>query len=233
MNFLVELLFPRRCPVCDKPVDKMGNYICKKCQEHIRYVQSPYCLKCGKELKTSTEEYCEDCKNAAHIFDRGRAVYEYESIKEAVYRFKYAGRREFAEFFGKQTADILGKEIKGWKPDVIVPVPLHKEREKKRGYNQAALLAKEVSKCLDIPVNDKIIYRSRATVPQKELNGKERQNNLKNAFKIGQNDVKLKTIIVVDDIYTTGATMDEMAQCLKSAGAEKIYCISLAIGRGI
>ena len=110
MNFLVELFFPRRCPVCDKPVDKMGNYICKKCQEHIRYVQSPYCLKCGKELKASTEEYCEDCKNAAHIFDRGRAVYEYESIKEAVYRFKYAGRREFAEFFGKQTADILGKE---------------------------------------------------------------------------------------------------------------------------
>lgn len=233
MNFLVELLFPRRCPICDKPVDKMGHYICKKCREHIRYVKSPFCLKCGKELKQTGKEFCEDCQNSAHLFDRGLAVYEYDSIKEAVYRFKYAGRREYAEFFGKQTAEVLGGKIKEWKPDMIVPVPLHKDREKKRGYNQAALLGKELSKQLNIPMREEVIYRNRATVPQKELKGNERKNNLKNAFKIGQYDVKLKTIIVVDDIYTTGTTMDEMARCLKGAGAKKVYCISLAIGQGI
>lgn len=233
MNFLIELLFPRRCPICDKPVDKMGRYVCKKCQDNIEYIESPYCLKCGKSLKEETEEYCEDCKNLAHIFDRGRALYEYDSIKASVYRFKYENRREYAEFFGKQLARKLGEEIKNWNVDAIVPIPLHKEREKKRGYNQAVLIARALGRELNIPVEEKLVYRIKPTVPQKELKGKERQNNLKNAFKIGRNDVKLKTIIVVDDVYTTGATMDEMAHCLKCAGIHRIYCISLAVGRGI
>ena len=233
MNFLIELLFPRRCPVCDKPVDKMGRYICTKCRKKIRYVQSPFCFKCGKSLKDERQEYCEDCKNANHIFDRGRALYEYDTVKEAVYRFKYEGRKEYADFFGKELAGKLGGLIKDWNADAIVPVPLYKEREKERGYNQAALLARALGQELHIPVNEKFIYRKKATEAQKKLKGKERQNNLKNAFKIGQNDVKLKTIIVVDDIYTTGATMDEMARCLKNAGVSKVYCISLAVGRGM
>ena len=233
MNFLVELLFPRRCPICDKPVDKMGRYVCKKCQDNIKYIETPYCLKCGKSLKEENEECCEDCKNSAHIFDRGRALYEYDSIKEAVYRFKYENRVEYADFFGKQLANKLGEEIKSWKADVIVPVPLHKEREKKRGYNQATLIARALGRELGIPVEEELVYRIKSTVPQKELKGKERQNNLKNAFKIGRNDVKLKTIIVVDDVYTTGATMNEMAHCLKNVGIHRVYCISLAVGRGI
>lgn len=233
MNFLVELLFPRRCPVCDKPVDKMGRLICKPCKKKLEYVQAPFCMKCGKKLRDDTVEYCVDCEKAEHIFDRGRALYEYESVKEAVYRLKYENRQEYAEYFGKDLANHLGDMIKGWKPDVIIPVPLHKDREKKRGFNQAALIARVLGKELKIPVDEKIIYRIKATTPQKELKGKERQNNLKNAFKMGQNDVKLKTIIVVDDIYTTGATMDEMALCLKRAGAKEVYCISMAVGRGI
>lgn len=233
MNFLVELLFPRRCPVCDRPVDKMGSYICVKCQHKMKYVEGPYCLKCGKSLKDAGEEYCVDCMNAAHIFDRGRALCEYESVKDAIYRLKYENRREYAEYFGKQLASKLGKEIRSWKAEAIVPVPLHKDREKVRGYNQAALIAKSLGKQLNIPVYENYVQRIKSTVPQKELIGKERQNNLKNAFKIGQNDVKLNTIIVVDDVYTTGATMDEIARCLKNAGIHRVYCICLAVGRGI
>ncbi len=233
MNFLIELIFPRRCPICDKPVDKLGAMVCKKCEEKIRYIKSPYCLKCGKSLKDATKEFCVDCENAEHTFDRGRALYEYDSIKQAIYRFKYENRKEYATFFGKQLAQKLGKEILSWKPDAIIPVPLYKDRLKKRGYNQAALIARELGKELNIPVNEKILYRIRETLPQKELNGKERQNNLKNAFKIGQNDVKLKTIIIIDDIYTTGSTMNAMATCLRNAGIECIFCVSLAVGRGI
>ena len=80
MNFLVELLFPRRCPVCDRPIDKMGRYICKKCRNKIQYIQSPFCMKCGKSLKDEAMEYCEDCKNATHLFERGRALYEYDTV---------------------------------------------------------------------------------------------------------------------------------------------------------
>lgn len=233
MNFLVELLFPRRCPVCDKPVDKMGRYVCKMCRKKLEYVKSPYCMKCGKMLKEEGEEFCTDCQTSCHIFYRGRALYEYETVKEAVYRFKYQGRKEYAEFFGKDLAEKLGNEIKKWEADAIIPVPLHKEREKKRGYNQAVLIAGELGKRLDIPVEEKILERTRKTMPQKNLKRKERQNNLKNAFKIRQNDVKLNTVIVVDDIYTTGTTMDEIAGCLQRAGIRKVYCISLAVGRGI
>lgn len=233
MNFLVELLFPRRCPACDSPVDKMGNYICVKCRNIMKYIESPYCLKCGKSLKDDLTELCVDCTDTAHVFDRGRALYEYDSVKDAIYRLKYEKRREYAEFFGKELAMKLGKEIRSWKADAIVPVPLHKDRERMRGYNQAALVARVLGKELNIPVYENFIQRIKSTVPQKELIGKERQNNLKNAFKIGQNDVKLKTIIVVDDVYTTGTTMDEIARCLKRAGIHRVYCVSLAVGRGI
>lgn len=233
MNLLIELLFPRRCPVCDKPVDKMGRYICKKCQRALRYVHSPFCMKCGKSLKNDIKEYCEDCQNVQHFFDRGKALYEYDSIKTAIYRFKYEGRREYADFFGNELARRFGEQIKVWKADAFVPVPLHAEREKRRGYNQAALIAKVLGKELNIPVNEKIIHRVKATLPQKQVNGKERQNNLKNAFKIRENDVKLNTVIVVDDIYTTGATMDAVAECLKKAGVGKVYCVSLTVGRGM
>ncbi len=233
MNFLIELLFPRRCPVCDKPVDKMGRYICTKCRPKIKYVREPLCMKCGKSLRDDALEYCGDCKNSAHIYTRGRALYEYDTVKEAIYRLKYEGRREYADFFGKDLAGKLGKEMRSWKADAIIPVPLHKDREKQRGYNQAKLLANALGRELGIPVKGNFIIRRRATLAQKQLNGKERQNNLKNAFKIGQNDVKLKTVIVVDDIYTTGATMDEVARCLKSAGVGEVYCVSLAVGRGM
>lgn len=233
MNFLIELLFPRRCPICDRPVDKMGKYICKNCKPKIRYVKSPYCFKCGKPLKDNAREYCTDCQKAAHLFDRGRAMYEYETVKEAIYRFKYEGRKEYATFFGRQMAGKFSQEISEWKPDALIPVPLHKDRLKERGYNQSALLARELGNVLNIPVNEEIVCREKPTVPQKELNGKERENNLKNAFKIRQNDVKLKTIIVVDDIYTTGSTMNAIAQCLKEAGVQKVFFVSLAVGRGI
>ena len=207
MNFLIELLFPRRCPVCDSPVDKMGRYVCKKCRAELKYVEDSYCMKCGKSLKTADDEFCGDCK--------------------------YQGRREYAQFWGMELARVLGEEILSWRADAIIPVPLHKTREKQRGYNQAALIARELGKRLNIPVEEEFVGRIRQTLPQKNLKGKERQNNLKNAFKIRKNDVKLNTVIVVDDIYTTGTTMDEIAGCLKRAGIREIYCISLAVGRGI
>ena len=122
MNFLIELLFPRRCAVCDKPVDKMGRYVCKNCMSRFVYVEQPLCMKCGKHLKDDGEEYCEDCKNTEHIFDRSWALYEYETVKESIYRLKYEGRIEYADFFGKELSKKFGKVIKNCNVDVIVPV---------------------------------------------------------------------------------------------------------------
>ena len=126
----------------------------------------------------------------------------------------------------------LGDKIRRWDVDAVIPVPVHKSRLKKRGYNQAALIAGELSKRLGIPMRDGVVIRRAATGVQKELGAAERQNNLKKAFIVPGNVVKLKSVLVVDDIYTTGATVDAVAGCLKGAGVEKVYFASLCIGRG-
>lgn len=224
------MLFPRRCPVCDRPVKPAGKKICDSCRGKLRFVQEAHCMKCGKPLLQGTEEYCTDCRGKRHEFIQGRSLYEYESAAASIYRFKYAKRREYAEFYGEELSKRFGEMIKRWKADAIVPVPIHEARRKERGYNQAELLAKQLGRSLKLPVKDDLIVRMKKTIPQKELNALQRQNNLKRAFKISKNDVKLSTIIVVDDIYTTGSTVDEMARVLKQAGVERVYVLTLAIG---
>lgn len=227
-----QLLFPLRCPVCDEIATPFGEKICGDCVGKLKLLVSPYCMKCGKKLH-GEEELCRDCREKEHVFIRGRALYEYESVALPIYRFKYGGRQEYGDFFGEETAYYLGNFVRSVKPDALIPIPLHKKRFRTRGYNQAAVLAKALGKWLGIPVADNYLCRVRDTVPLKRLNPKERENNLKRAFNIAQNDVKLKTVILVDDIYTTGSTMDEAARTLRARGVEKIYFVTLACGAGV
>lgn len=230
---ITELLFPRRCPVCDNIVRMGQGLICRSCAGRLAAVKAPFCLKCGKPLAMEETEYCGDCRKKAHLYIRGRALYEYESAAGVIYRFKYSGRQEYADFLGGEMARELEPFIKQIAPDGLVPVPLSRKRFNRRGYNQAGLLAKVVGKKLEIPVYDKLVRRVRDTIPQKELNASARQNNLKKAFKIAGNDVKLSTIILVDDIYTTGSTIDAVTEVLLQSGVKKVYFIALAVGAGI
>ena len=207
--------------------------MCRSCAPKLVYVRQPLCMKCGKELSDENQEYCRDCLHKKHLYDRGISLYRYASVKKAVYRFKYAGRQEYAAFFGKEMAWHLGRQILSWKVDALVPVPLHPARKRKRGYNQAELLALEIGKQLGLRVENNWLIRTKNTVPQKLLNGQERQNNLKKAFFIGTDVVKLKKVIVVDDVYTTGSTVDAVARELKEHGVGKVYFITLCIGEGI
>ncbi|MBQ4536002.1 MAG: ComF family protein [Lachnospiraceae bacterium] len=228
----IQLLFPLRCPVCDRIVRPFGKKICPECRGRLRRAQAPWCMKCGKQLQQE-EEFCADCRTMQHEYLRGRALYEYESVAPAIYRFKYAGRQEYADFFGEEVARSLYDFIERTQAEALVPVPLHSKRFRKRGYNQAELLADAISCYSGIPVCRKLVVRNKNTVPLKYQNPAERQNNLKKAFNIAQNDVKLKTIIVVDDIYTTGSTIDEVARTLKAAGVRNVYFLTLACGTGV
>ena len=150
-----------------------------------------------------------------------------------MYRFKYSGRSEYADYFGKAMAHYLGNTIREWNPDVIVPIPLHKKRLAKRGYNQSALLAEGLAHELGIAFTNNLVKRTKNTIPMKELDAHQRQINLKNAFIVPSNDVKLDTIVVVDDIYTTGSTIDAVAGALKDAGAKDVYFVCLSSGTGV
>lgn len=224
-----KLLFPLRCPVCDRPVPVGEGEACLKCRNQLVKVSGAYCMKCGKPLLTQ-QEYCMDCENHRHLFCAGRGLYVYTHAAGAIYRFKYSGRQEYAAFFGQQMAEAFASYIKAIRPDALIPVPLHEERLQKRGYNQAELLAAELGRRVLVPVAGRMVVRVKNTIPQKELNLIQRQNNLKKAFKIVANDVKLKTIILIDDIYTTGSTMDALTAVLLEAGVEKVYFLTLSIG---
>ena len=229
---LIQYLYPLRCPVCDDIVTPYGEKICLECMGKLKLLTPPWCLQCGKKL-AGEGQFCGDCRSRSHRYVRGRALYEYDSAALSIYRFKYGRRREYAEYFGEQMAEYLGGFVRNTGAEALIPIPLHRRRMAARGYNQSELLAEAVGRRLELPVYSRLLVRTKNTKPLKYQNYEERQNNLKKAFNIAENDVKLNTIILIDDIYTTGSTIDEAADALRAAGAERVYFLTLACGAGV
>lgn len=230
---LVNMVFPRRCPVCDDVVPMGEGLICRQCREKPQYIVEPRCRQCGKQLMDEAAGFCQDCMRHRHVYDYGYALYDYQSMKKSIYRFKYKKRCEYAAFYAKDICEKLSGELGMMGADSIVPVPVHASRLRSRGYNQAELIAAELSRLTGIAMHEKLVRRIRKTVPQKELTVQERQNNLKKAFHISTNVVKLNKTILVDDIYTTGSTLDAVAMELKRHGVRSVYFIALCIGEGM
>ncbi len=233
-NLALDLLYPPRCPLCDRPPLPWGEPVCPACLCALAYVEPPYCLRCGRSIQDEEAALCRDCagREGESPFVRGRVLYRYEQLAPSIYRFKYKGRREYARFFGREMATHFGDFLERAGAQALCPIPLHKKRQHRRGYNQAELLAREAGAALGLPVYGDLLLRCKNTRPLKELGMAQRQINLKNAFIIGRNDVKLDTIVLVDDIYTTGATLESAAKSLLEGGAaERVYFIALA-GKG-
>jgi len=231
---LLQLFFPKTCPICEEILER-NQEICEKCERSLCYVREPKCKKCGKpfepkESGSEIREYCADCIKRTHTYEFGMAVFQYSSgLRESIYRFKYHNQRTYAGFYGKAMAR-YAKQIRELGIQVLIPVPISRKRKTARGYNQAELMAQALGKELNLPVDSYSLVREKNTLPQKELNEQERRNNLKNAFKIAENVIKYKKVLLVDDIYTTGSTIDACSAVLKQAGVEKVYFISLCIG---
>ncbi len=230
MNFanLLDYVYPPRCPVCGDISDKG---ICGSCRKDLVPIRGNYCLKCGKPIEEEQEEYCPDCKKHAHSFDEGRGVFSYQGeIRKSLYRLKYDGKKEYGRIFGEEMERYLGAWIRQRNITRIVPVPLHPSRQRERGYNQAALPARELGRLLDIPVDERLLCRAKPTSPQKTLTGEERRTNLSRAFRLTGEISPGERILLVDDIYTTGSTADAAAACLKKGGNCLIYVLVVAIG---
>lgn len=230
---LLGALYPKVCPLCEEPVVLELNDTCLECGKKLVYIGENFCMKCGKEM-TGDGQYCYDCSRVIHAYEQAVAVFAYsEIVKQAIYRYKYKGKREYAKWFARQAYERTADRVCIWQPDVIIPVPLHKTKMRQRGYNQAELLAQEFGRFIGIKVDTTFLLRGRATEPMKTLNGEDRIKNVEKAFNISSNNVKYKKVLLVDDIYTTGATMDACAKVLKEHGVKEIYCLSLCIGKGI
>ena len=232
LDMVIRILYPRRCPVCQIIVTEKG-YVCRECKQQLPYIKEPRCKKCGKSLDSEVQEYCFDCTKGHHVFDKGIALWQYtKSMKQSIHRFKYDNKREYADFYIEEILKHYGTWIESLQVDAIIPVPLHRSKQRSRGFNQAELLAKGIGKALQIPVEAKVVERYRKTKVQNVLNDTERKYNVKKAFKIAGNVVKLKKVLLVDDIYTTGSTIDAIAEVLKEAGVEQVYICCLCAGRG-
>jgi ComF family protein len=233
-NSILDIIFPPRCVICGEITEQGEGQIHKECRKKLFYVKDPVCLHCGRPVGSDRVEYCYDCaRKKDFYFRQGKALYLYKGdIKKSMYRFKYSNKREYARFFAAESVVAWGKWMEAIAPDVIVPVPMYRKKEKKRGYNQAMVFARELSRATGIPVA-KAVIRTRNTSPQKNLNDIERKNNLKNAFQNAKIIVKYNKVLLVDDIYTTGSTADAVSEVLLAAQAAEVYFLSICTGKGL
>lgn len=200
-------------------------------------IKEPRCKKCSKPVTGNETEYCYDCSSKEFHYVRGYSLWMYDKVmKESMVAFKYKGRKEYAEYYVDELVKHLGPEIMGIRPDIIIPVPVHPSRRKKRGYNQAELLAIEFGRQIGVLVKTDFLIRTVKTRPQKELSDVERTKNLEMAFSMSETFIKENTkyqrILLIDDIYTTGSTVEACTRVLQAAGNREVYFVTICIGQG-
>lgn len=235
---ILDIIYPVRCPICTEIVIPKGNKICKSCREQLPYIMEPKCMKCGKPLDQEEKEFCSDCERKRYHFDKGYALWQYnDKMKSSIAAFKYHSKKEYAIFYVDEIIRRYGKQIKLLKPDAVVPIPIHRSKRLERGYNQADILAKGIGKTLDIRVVSDLLIRNKKTLPQKKLSDIERLHNLAEAFQFNAESAShykkpINKVILIDDIYTTGSTIEACTNVLKLNGVSEVYFIVLCIGKG-
>ena len=234
---MINFLFPPRCAICDKVIDVKGPHICDKCRPFLSKLEEPRCYKCGNELSQEEDEYCRGCLENERSYIKGFPVYKYKPpLQDSLMAFKYLGKQENAEFYAEEIYAEYGKTFRELGIQALIPVPIHRRKYITRGYNQAGLIAAELGKKLGIPVLEELLTRDTYTEPQKNLNHEKREHNLKGAFSANTRvleKIKVPEIaLLVDDIYTTGATIQICTKVCMEIGIQKVYYTSVACGSG-
>lgn len=226
----LSLLYPRTCCFCGKV---SVTEICDDCREKAIYIEEPRCKKCGKPVRYEEQEYCYDCQKKTFYFEQGKNLWLHTGcVRFSIYQFKYHNRRIYGEFYAKEMFRLYSRQIREWGIDVIIPVPLHARRLRTRGYNQAEIVARKLGELCQIPVDTKSVVRKRETQPQKELSHRERKKNLRDVFEVKKGWVQPKRILLIDDIYTTGSTIDALSKVLCENGESKVWFLTISIGQG-
>ncbi|MEK7448180.1 MAG: ComF family protein [Planctomycetota bacterium] len=229
--YLLDLVYPRFCLACQVNLQGTDNayYVCLNCANKIEKIsQTDACLKCGESLGpyVGTRRRCRNCETIHLKFDRAIGAARYDGVlRELIHRYKYNGEKLLVDFLAELLKNKLADENGLLKEiNLIIPVPLHPARLRERGFNQSELLARYLSRSLNIPVSQNHLVRVKKLPPQATLSRPERLRNLRDAFNVKNiNPFKNKNILLIDDVLTTGATASSIADTLKKAGAGKVY----------
>jgi ComF family protein len=236
-SYILDLLYPPRCIFCGilLPVGTKLE-ICDTCYEKMPMVGGKVCETCGQPMdEPYGPEQCLDCRKTTLYFIQNLPVYEYKGIvRQAIMKLKFYNKKRVARTLGILMADKIKQMTSLPKFDIITYIPLSKKRLAQRGYNQSKLLCSVIAEELNFPISENVLWKVKDTPPQSTLNRDERQHNIKNAFMVKDKySIKDMIILLVDDIYTTGRTVNECSRLLKKAGAKEIYVVTAAIGKGI
>ena len=227
LNAVVDFIYPPNCLICRTFVPGEAA-ICDKCLSDIGLVKGPRCWRCG--CPGANEPDCANCSGKAYAFQRLITLSDFtEEIRRLVHALKYQGRTRVAAVFGKSLGELVLETCQPFETAVIVPVPLHPSRERERGYNQSGLLASAVATRTGLPVLARALRRLVATDSQTKFDLMDREHNVKGAFQVKQPGIiQNRTVLLVDDVVTTGATANSCTRELLRAGASEVVVTALA-----
>jgi ComF family protein len=233
LNDVSDVIFPPQCLGCSEILHPQSKQLfCAACNEKIKFITGNLCPVCGTIFPDSPAKshLCGNCMENKTYFSCARAVVSYETIiLDAIHQFKYGNNISVGALLASFMADFSFPDVDFTDYSLIIPVPLHIKRLRQRGFNQSLILARALAKKKQIPVNFSLLKRHKFTETQTGLNKAERNKNIKGAFEVSnKKKIASKNVILVDDVYTTGATINECAKILTKAGAQKVTVLTLA-----
>jgi competence protein ComFC len=236
LNAGLGFFYPEICQLCENEhATARDGFVGAKCWTQIRFIRPPFCARCGLPFQgdLTTKFECTNCREMELHFSSARsAVVAKTVVLEAIHRFKYQHALWFENFLADLLVREAGPELRGQKWNFIVPVPLHSLKHREREFNQAEILARRLSTATKIPLNTKLLRRVSPTMTQTRLTKQQRATNMRGAFAVPDRHAKLsgEKIILVDDVFTTGATTSACAKALQAAGAGEVCVWTVARG---
>jgi ComF family protein len=236
LEALLSVLLPAPCRLCDKPLLASGTLpICSACLEALPRMPAPICEQCGRLFHTfqpaeGGRQACQLCRRGVYAFDVARSFGVYDDLMvRAVVLLKYHSLKPLGAWFGRQLEQCVASEPEAFAADVVVPVPLHPSRLRERGYNQAELIARPLARRLHLPLRPYLLARTRPRPEKLKLTRRERWLTVRGAYAMrGAGRIDNLRVLLVDDVFTTGATLDACARALKQAGAARVACLTVA-----
>ena len=237
LGAIINLFYPALCRACSKKINEFDRNICDDCAKKIKERLPPFCVKCGRQLKGDPESIytCIDCRKDAPYFDQAWSACYYEgALKDLIHDFKYKKITSLSKDFTNLIINFMKKYNVGKDCQIIVSVPMHPDRLFKREINHSDILARDLGRSLKIPYSTNTLRKIKNTSLQSKLKRQERIKNLSSSFSLKDNSIiRDKNILLVDDLFTTGSTVNECSRVLKDAGARHVEVITLARGDSV